>query len=61
MEKKQELKSKLFISKEKGYKDMKCILGLDAKREKEFNAMKKIEVTQDELDKIGERRWLLSI
>ena len=60
MEKKKELKSKLFISKRSDYKDMKCILGLDTKREKEFNAMKKIEVTQDELNKIGEYRWLLN-
>jgi hypothetical protein len=67
MEEKKELKSKLSIetketiSKEKSYKDMKCILGLDAKREKDFNSMKKIEVTKDELLKIGEYRWLLNI
>lgn len=59
MEEKKESKSKLHISKEKGYQDMKCILGLDAKREKDFNSMKKIEVTKEELLKIGEHRWLL--
>ncbi len=61
MEEKQKLKSGLSISKAEGYKDMKCLLGLDAKREKEFNSMKKIEVTKQELLKIGEHRWLLSI
>ncbi len=59
MEEKQKLKSGLSISKAKSYKDMKCLLGLDAKREKEFNSMKTIQVTKDELDKIGEYRWLL--
>ena len=58
MEKKVELKSALTISKTEGYKDMKCVLGLDGKREKEFNAMKKIEVTKEELHKIGKHRWL---
>ncbi len=55
-----ETKPKILISKEKGFKDMKCILGLDSKREKDFNSMKKIEVTKDELLKIGEYRWLLN-
>ena len=61
MEEKQKQKSSLSISKEKGYKDMTCILGLDSKREKEFNLMKKIEVSKDELLKIGKNRWLQSI
>ena len=60
MEEKKKSESKLLISKEKGYKDMKCILGLDAKREKDFNSMKKIEVTKDELLRIGKYRWLLN-
>ena len=60
MEEKKKSESKLLISKEKGYKDMKCVLGLDAKREKDFNSMKKIEVTKEELLEIGEYRWLLS-
>ena len=49
------------ISKHSGYEKMTCILGLDVKREKEFNSMKKIEVTEDELLKIGKHRWLLNI
>ncbi|KKK80314.1 hypothetical protein LCGC14_2824710, partial [marine sediment metagenome] len=40
MEEKKKSESKLLISKEKGFKDMKCVLGLDAKREKDFNSMK---------------------
>jgi len=61
MEEKQELKSGLSISKAKSYQYMNCILGLDAKREKEFNSMKTIQVSKDELLKIGEHRWLQSI
>ena len=61
MEKKKELKSTLTISKDKGYKDLIIVLNLDTKREKDFNAMKKIEVTQDELNKIGTPRWLQNI
>ena len=62
MEKKQELKSGLTISKEKSYKDLTAILnGIDSKRQKEFNSMKKIEVTQEELNKIGTYRWLQKI
>ncbi len=61
MAEKKELKSTLSISKAKSYKDIRIILGLDTKREKDFNAMKKIEVTKDELNKIGEHRWLQSI
>ena len=62
MEEKQKQKSGLSISKEKGYKDLNIILnGIDSKREKEFNLMKKIEVSEDELLKIGKHRWLQSI
>lgn len=61
MEEKQKQKSGLSISKAEGYKDMKIILGLDDKREKEFNSGKKIEVSKDELLKIGKHRWLQSI
>ena len=57
---KKELKSTVSISKHEGYKDMKIILGLDAKREGDFNKMKKIEVTPEELEAIGKHRWLLS-
>ena len=53
---------KLSISKEKTYKDLIVILdGIDSKRVKDFNSMKKIEVTKEELLKIGEHRWLQSI
>ena len=61
MEEKQKQKSGLSISKHSGYKDMKIILGLDDKREKEFNLMKTIEVSKDELLRIGKHRWLQSI
>ena len=62
MEEKQKQKSGLFISKEKSYKDLKAILnGIDSKRQKEFNSMKKIEVTEDELLGIGKYRWLQNI
>lgn len=61
MKEKKESKSKLLISKAEGYKRMRVVIssfGIDAKREKEFNSMKKIEVTEDELHKIGTPRWL---
>lgn len=62
MEEKQKQKSGLSISKEKGYKDLKIVLnGIDSKRAKEFNLMKTIEVSKDELLKIGKHRWLQSI
>ena len=61
MTEKKEKKSTLTISKHSGYKNMECILGLDIKREKEFNSMKKVEVTKDELLKIGKHRWLQNI
>ena len=61
MTEKKEQKSGLTISKAEGYKDMKIILGLDEKRDKEFNSGKKVEVTKDELNKIGTPRWLQNI
>ena len=62
MEEKQKPKLTLSISKAEGYKDLTIILnGIDPKRAKEFNSMKKIEVTEEELLKIGKHRWLLNI
>ena len=70
MTEKKEQKSELITPKEKGltiskaksYKDLKAILnGIDSKRQKEFNSMKKIEVTEEELLRIGKYRWLLNI
>ena len=62
MEKKQEQKSGLTISKAKSYKDLTAVLnGIDSKRQKEFNSMKKIEVTEEELLGIGKYRWLQNI
>ena len=59
---KKELKSELSISKAEGYKDLTIVLdGIDPKRAKEFNSMKKIEVTEEELLKIGKHRWLQNI
>ena len=62
MEEKQKPKLTSAISKEKSYKDLTIILdGIDSKRAKEFNSMKKIEVTEEELLKIGKHRWLQNI
>ena len=60
MEKKQESKSLLTISK-RGYEEQNILLssfGIYKSREKKFNEGKKIEVTEDELLKVGEHRWL---
>ena len=55
------LKSLLLISKAEGYKELSIVLGsIDKAREKKFNDMKKIEVTEDELNDIGKHRWLQS-
>ncbi len=64
MTEKKELKSTpvISISKAKSHKDSPAVLnGIDSKRQKEFNAMKKIEVTKEELLRIGGHRWLLNI
>ena len=64
MTEKKESKSALTISKADGYKDLRVVLspfGIDAKREKEFNSMKKTEVTKEELLRIGTQRWLQKI
>ena len=68
MTEKKELKSTpsipkgLSISKTDRYKDLTITLdGIDSKRTSEFNSMKKIEVTKEELLKIGKRRWLQNI
>ena len=61
MEEKQKSKSTLTISKSDSYKGLNVVLGLDEKRDKEFNLMKKVEVTKEELLKIGKHRWLQSI
>ena len=61
MTEKKESKSALTISKADSYKELRVVLssfGIDAKREKEFNSGKKIEVTKEELNKIGKKRWL---
>ena len=58
---KKQLKSSLLISKTEGYRDNSILLsiyGIDKAREKKFNDMKKIEVTESELEKIGPHRWL---
>ena len=61
MEEKQKSKLTLSISKAKSHKDLTAVLdGIDAKRAKDFNSMKKIEVTEEELLKIGKYRWLLN-
>ena len=58
MEEKKELKSKLTIFKQASYAEHRCLLGLDKKREDEFNKGKSVEVSQEELDSIGSHRWL---
>jgi hypothetical protein len=61
MTEKKQSKSSLTISKREDYSEMNCVLGIDKAREKKFNEGKKIEVSKEELDKIGNPRWLLSI
>ena len=55
---KKELKSTVTICKNKGYSFHKIILPLDKDRSDDFNKMKNIEVTKEELKAIGEHRWL---
>jgi len=60
MEENKELQSTITISKNPGYDKQKCRTeGLDIDRVIKFNKFEKIEVTQDELDKIGLHRWLI--
>ncbi len=63
VEESKKLKSSLLISKAGGYEELNIVLssyGIDKAREKKFNDMKKVEVTEGELTKIGEHRWLQS-
>jgi len=57
---KETISSALIISKEQSYKGLKILLaGIDKEREAKFNAGEKIEVTKEELNEIGEHRWLI--
>lgn len=48
------------ISKAQNYKEHKVLLaGIDKEREDKFNAMQQIEVSTEELNAIGEHRWLI--
>jgi len=58
MEKKKEIKSALTISKAKGYEMHKCLVNLDPERDAKFNSGNEIEVTKEELEAIGNHRWL---
>ena len=50
---------KIKIKKSQGYKDNIVLLrGLDLARSIDFANMKVIEVTEEELNTIGEHRWL---
>lgn len=61
MAKKLVLKSELIsISKALGYKALTVILtGIEIERQDKFNNMQSIEVSVDELNAIGEHRWLI--
>jgi len=59
MAKKIELASTMTISKSPAYKDLVIVLDIDKEREDQFNANKKIEVSQKELSLIGNHRWLI--
>ena len=51
---------KIVISKAANYSELKVLLaGIDKEREDNFNAMQKIEVSKEELNAIGEHRWLI--
>lgn len=50
----------IAISKAANYKEHKVLLaGIDKEREDKFNAMQQIEVSTEELNAIGEHRWLI--
>lgn len=51
--------NKYIISKHIGYEGQKILLNLDAEREIKFNAGEKIEVNENELNLIGNHRWLI--
>lgn len=57
--KKQELSLMLRISKKPDYLKSKIVLGLDEVRESSFNAGEIIEVSKEELNQIGDHRWLI--
>ena len=58
MEEKKPVKSGIVISKSKSYEVHKISLGLDKERTIKFNKGEKITVTKEELETIGEHRWL---
>ena len=48
------------ISKAESYKNHKILLaGIDKERQDKFNDMQIIEVSTEELNEIGEHRWLI--
>ena len=52
--------SGIVISKAPNYTGHKVLLaGIDEDRSVKFNAGEKIEVSQEELNAIGEHRWLI--
>ena len=51
--------SKFLIYKNVNWLDQKVLVNLDEVRDLKFNAGEKIEVTQEELNAIGEHRWLI--
>ena len=58
MEEKKPVKSGIVISKSKSYEVHKIVLGLDKERTIKFNKGEKITITKEELETIGEHRWL---
>lgn len=50
----------IVISKAPGYKELKVLLaGISEDRQDKFNKMESIEVSTEELNEIGEHRWLI--
>lgn len=59
MAKKSDIALKYLISKTNDYLDQKILVNLDEVRDIKFNAGKKVEVTEQELNQIGTHRWLI--
>jgi hypothetical protein len=53
----EEKKEIYIVSKKEDYKAMKCLTGLDEQREKDFNDMKEIEISFDELNRMKYFNW----
>jgi hypothetical protein len=61
MEQNRKLKSKFVIKKSDGYKNHKCITGLDPERDFKFNSMNEVELTQEEFQRLIKHRWTIGV